>query len=173
VKGSEQAALADRKRASLERMLFEAREDIGRADQKASILLAALGVGFAAVLGGQLAGNFNSSSLSPGSQILWWIGVAGAVASVAFSAAAVWPRYKTDDSPRYGITYWGHIAAFEDLEQFEKALATQDTTSERRTRHQLWRVSGLVRLKYQLVRAALVCGGAAGVLLGLAAVVIR
>jgi hypothetical protein len=37
-------------------MLAEARADVVHADQKASVVLGVLGVGYAAVLGGQLAG---------------------------------------------------------------------------------------------------------------------
>lgn len=50
-------------------MLAQARTDIVHANQKASVLLAALGVSFASVPGGQLAGNFDSDQLSPFSQV--------------------------------------------------------------------------------------------------------
>jgi hypothetical protein len=168
---------ADRAEAELSattaQMLSEARDDVQHADQKASVLLATLGIGFAAVIGGQLAGNFDSSKFSPCGQILWWAGVVAAVASVALSAWALWPRYKLDDRPEYGITYWGHIAAFKTLDDFDGALSEQGNATNRRGRHQLWRLSQLVLTKYRLIRSAIICGGVSGLLLGLASIVIR
>lgn len=154
-------------------MLAEAREDVKHADQKASVILAALGIGFGAVLGGQLAGNFDSGSFSCAGQVVWWAGVLLAVGSVALAVLAVWPRYKLDDSPQFGMTYWGHVAAFRDLREFEGALGDADTTSVRRTNHQLWRLSRLVLLKYRFVRAALILGAVSALALGTAAIVIR
>jgi hypothetical protein len=158
---------------AMEQMLAEARDDIKHADQKASVLLAALGIGFAAVVGGQLSAGWDSASLSHFAQLIFWLGVVFAVASVAASGLAVWPRYTLDDSPQHGITYWGHIAAFERLAELEKVLDAQAETSKRRTTHQLWRASQLVLKKYRYVRMALVFGAIAGALLGLATVVIR
>jgi hypothetical protein len=156
-----------------QRMLDEARADVVHADQKSSVLLAALGIGFGAVLGGQLSGGWDSSCLSAGSEILWWVGVAGAVLSVVASAFAVWPRYKIDDQPKYGVTYWGHAGAFDSPKALQKALERQDVTDMARTSHQLWSLSRVVLKKYRFVRLALVLAGASGLMLGLAAVVLR
>jgi len=165
--------LGETGRIAAEQMLVEARDDIKHADQKASVLLAALGIGFAAIIGGQLSAEWDSNSLTGGAQIVFWIGVGSAIASVGASALAVWPRYQLDDSPLYGVTYWGHIAAFKRLTDLEEVLDAQDGPNERRTRHQLWRVSQLVLKKYRYVRLSLIFGALAGVLLGLATVVIR
>lgn len=161
------------RRASTAQMLSEARDDVQHADQKASVLLATLGIGFAAVIGGQLAGNFDSSKFSSYGQIIWWAGVVAAISSVALSALALWPRYRLDDRPDYGITYWGHIAAFKTLDDFDSALSEQGNPTNRRGRHQLWRLSKLVLTKYRLLRSAIVCGGAAGMLLALGSIFIR
>ena len=160
-------------RKSVEQMLAEARDDVKHADQKASVILAALGIGFGAVLGGQLAGNFDSGSFSCPGQVVWWAGVVIATGSVALSVLAVWPRFVLDDSPEYGMTYWGHIAAFKELSDFEDALDEADVTSQRRMNHQLWRLSRLVLLKYRFVRAALILGALSALALGTAAIVIR
>ena len=169
-----EAARAERElTATTAQMLSEARDDLQRADQKAVALLATLGIGFAVVLGGQLAGNFDSASLTALGQISWWMGVAAAVASVSTSALALWPRYHLDDRPQYGITYWGHVAAFTTLDDFESALQQQGPATDRRGRHQLWRLSKLVLTKYRLLRTSIICGGTAGALMALASIVIR
>lgn len=157
----------------ISRMLDEARDDIKHADQKAAVLLAALGVGFGAVLGGQLSAGWDSSALTPCGQFVWWVGVLAAVASVVLAALAVWPRYKITDRPEYGVTYWGHVSAFNDLDELVQALDHQGIKEDLRNAHQLWRISKSVRLKYRLVRAALITAGTSGVLLAGAAILIR
>ncbi|WP_395640958.1 Pycsar system effector family protein [Pseudolysinimonas sp.] len=157
----------------LSTMLAEAREDLSRADQKASLLLAAVGVGFGAVLGGQFAGDWSPSALSDWGQIAWWVGVLAAIVSVACSALAVWPRFPRDGAPLYGITYWGHMAQFDDADALRTALADQTTDTITRVSHQLFNLSKVVLWKYRFVRYALVAAAAAGGLLGVAAIVLR
>ena len=159
--------------AMAQQMLDEARADVVHADQKASVLLAALGVGFGAVLAGQLSAGWDSGSLTFAGQLLWWMGVASAALAVAASALAVWPRYRLERSPKYGVTYWGHVAAFADPKRLEQVLRNQEVSSLARTSHQLWMLARVVLRKYRYVKAALLLAGAAGLLLGLAAVVIR
>lgn len=154
-------------------MLAEARADVLHADQKASLILAALGVGFAAILAGQLNGSFEPARFSIIGAILWWAGVTAASVSVALAGMAVWPRFQVDDRPRYGITYWGHIAAFQELSELEEALDEQDVTSTTRTRHQLWRLSILVHRKYVCVRAALAAAAISVPLLVLGGMLVR
>jgi hypothetical protein len=156
----------------ISRMLDEARDDIKHADQKSAVLLAALGVGFGSVLGGQLSAGWDSSTLSQCGQIVWWSGVVFSITSVVLAALAVWPRYSTTDRPKYGITYWGHVAAFDQLDTLVTALQDQDVAEDLRNTHQLWRVSKSVRVKYRLVRAALILGGISGATLGIATIVI-
>ena len=57
-------------------MLAEARAEVNAADQKASLVLAALGVGFGAVVGGLLARDWEPSDLTGFGEVLWWIGAA-------------------------------------------------------------------------------------------------
>jgi Family of unknown function (DUF5706) len=73
-------------------MLAEARADIGYADHKASMVLAALGIGFSALLGGLFASDWLPTDLVGWAEVLWWIGGLLAVASVIFAGLAVWPR---------------------------------------------------------------------------------
>lgn len=168
-----EATLLEQKHQAAKQMLAEARADVVQADHKASMVLAALGIGFAAVLGGQLAGKFDSSSLSDLGQWVWWVGVVLAILAVAASALAVWPRFTTKDHPQFGVMYWGHAARHKCLPDLVEAFASSDTTSPQRTLHQFWRLSRLLLLKYWLVRMSLVLAGAAGLGLGAATIIIR
>ena len=129
------------------------------------MLLAALGVGFSLVVGGQFSGGFDPGGLSALAGFVWWSGVTFSSIAIAIAAAAVWPRYKLEVEPEYGFTYWGHIAKFSKLSDLADALDLEPPTSSARTRHQLWRLSRLVLTKYRLVKLALLSAGAAAILI--------
>lgn len=156
-----------------QRMLDEARADVVHADQKSSLLLAALGVGFGAVVGGQLSAGWDSSRLSCLGQLVWWVGVVASILAVGMAACAIWPRYVLTDRPEFGVTFWGHAAAFSDPGKLKVALKGQEVKSLDRTTHQLFMLSRLVLKKYRFVRASLILAGSAGVLLGAATILIR
>ncbi|GCE77577.1 Pycsar system effector family protein [Cellulomonas biazotea] len=148
-------------------MLAEARAEVGVADFKASMVLAALGIGFTAVLAGLIADDWSPSDLRVPGRIVWWVGAAAAMTSIGCAAAAVWPRYvKADVSG--GIHYWGHVATFRRLEDLAAALdgVPRSERGRARTRHQLWRLSLIVSRKYTLLRwAILLASGSIGLFL--------
>ncbi len=159
-----------RERAELEvRMLDEARGEVVTADQKASMILAAAGIGFAAVLGGLLSGDWKPSDYNSAGEFLWWLAAFFAFGVVLLNAIAVWPRFTTHDEDEL-VTYWGHVARYSRLDQFEAALEASPV-DRARTRHQLWRLARIVRTKYCCVRLALISGGVAAALFVVAGLV--
>ena len=77
---------ARRRRSALrhaleETILDEARVEISYADHKASILLAALGIAFAAFLGGLFASDWRPTDLESWGEFVWWLGGVCALAS--------------------------------------------------------------------------------------------
>lgn len=155
-----------------ERLLAEARADVVQADQKASLLLAALGVGFGAVVGGQLSAGWSPSSLSMPGQIVCWAGVLLAIVGVAGAAIAVWPRYDLSRSA-LGITFWGHAAGEKSASDLQTKLETQASTEMSRTSDKLWRVSRLVLVKYRWLRLALIAAAAGALTTAIATIVVR
>lgn len=148
-------------------MLAEARAEVALADHKATMVLTALGVGAGAVVGGLLAGDWEPSEYEALSEVVWWLGAAIAVLAVVSAASAVWPRYAAKDLSN-GIFYWGHVATFDNLADFEAALDNDASSAKDRTRHQLHRLSLIVKRKYDRVRLAMGSAGVAGVLFLLA-----
>lgn len=144
-------------------MLQEARAEVALADHKASMVMTALGIAFAAILGGLLAGDWKPSNYDASGECLWWMAAAVAVGAVTSAASAVWPRYTAVDVST-GIFYWGHVATFQTLEDLCDALDDQPNREGDRTRHQLHKLSKIVHRKYNLVRAAMVLASASGVL---------
>lgn len=137
----------------LEVMLAEARAEVAVADHKASMVLTALGVGYGALLGGLLAGDWRPRVLTGWSEVVWWIGAAGAVAAVVAASLAVWPRWDASDAER-GISYWGHVATFSAFAEFSDAIGNGPVNPDERVKHQLWHLSRIVQRKYSLVRIA-------------------
>lgn len=135
-------------------MLAEARAEVSQADNKASLVLTALGIGYAAVLGGLLAGDWTPLQLCGAGRATWWLGAAAATAAVGAAAASVWPRYRRSDASE-GVRYWGHVAGYSTLRAFAAALDSAPVDPTERTRHQLWHLSRLVARKYLLVRIAM------------------
>ena len=144
-------------------MLSAALAEVAIADTKASILLAALGIGFGSVFGGFLEGNWDPTLLGRAASIFWWLGAVLALASVAAAAYSLWPRYRTNRRPTK-IYYWGHVAAFRTFADFLSTLESSSVTVADRVQHELWYVSRVVHRKYTLVRLALLLAGAASVI---------
>lgn len=150
-------------------MLQEARDEVISADQKASVILAVLGLGFGATLSGVVAGEWHPSRLPPWSQVMWWSGLAAGALAVYFAGSAVWPRYTSADVSS-GVHYWGHAAEFSSLTGLAEALDGQQIDIVARTRHQFWRLSHVVARKFHRIRLAMGFG-VTGAILALASTV--
>lgn len=139
-------------------VLAEARNEVGAADHKASMVLAVLGIGFGALLAGLLARDWSPAELDGVGQTLWWLGALLATGSVGAAASAVWPRFtvppRTDD-----VYYWGHVAAFDSRRELDETLDAHPPTLSARTRHQLFELSHIVARKYHWVRMAMRLAG--------------
>ena len=101
--------VADRGVALVQQLLAEAREELNRADNKASMLFALFGIGFGAVLAGIIAGDWKPSGLAVGAEVVWWLGAGAAVAALVALGAAVWPRLESDYALGR-VTYFAHVA---------------------------------------------------------------
>lgn len=142
-------------------MLTEARVEVSYADHKASMVLAALGIGFGTLIGGLLAGDWKPADQGDG-EVAWWIGLVLALAAVSCAAAAVWPRYPRKGQS-VGVYFWGDVASMKSFDEFAKRLDKSPPSLGDRTRSQLWALSRIVATKYSLIRGAFV-GAALAVL---------
>jgi hypothetical protein len=143
-----------------EAMLAEARADISYADHKASMVLAALGIGFSALLGGLLANNWRPTDLVSWGEAAWWIGGVCALASVIFAGLAVWPRVGSK-TPGDDVYYWGDVCRFASVDALTTHLDQSPIDVLARTRNQLWVISGIVARKYLMIRRSMALGLAA------------
>lgn len=141
----------------LKDLLTETREELTRADNKASLLLAAVGVVVGALIGGFVSSKWTPLNLNGAVQWLWWFGVASAATGVFSIAAAVYPRIYQHGTPHPGVpAYYGHVASYRDIGQFRRALKDLPSAQERLV-NQIFVLSRIVRRKYALLRRGLWC----------------
>jgi MFS family permease len=142
-------------------LLAESREELARADGKASMLLSALGVAIGVIAAALLAGDWSPDRLDRPYRVVWWVGLAFAGAGSLALCLAVWPRIR-HHLPGPSATYFDEIALLGSVERVKTALARTDATD--RTLTQLVAISRIARRKYKLIRWAMLLLGVAIVL---------
>jgi Restriction endonuclease/Pycsar effector protein len=132
-------------------LLAESRQELTRADGKASTLLAALGIGVSAILAAILAGDWSPFKLKEPYQGLWWAGSVCAGLSFLCLALAVYPRVKHNSASK-GVTYFGDVAALETVDELRAALKRSETNAAERSVSQLHVIARLAVRKYRFIR---------------------
>ncbi|MGW2717913.1 Pycsar system effector family protein [Streptomyces sp. NPDC001492] len=150
------AASAERIRLC-ERLLTDLRTEIARADSKASVLVAALGM-TAGVFSGLLAGRgWNPSVLSAAGTALWWSGTLSLTVSLFAMLLAVLPRFRSAPwTPGQPLTYFGDIQQAVQQGHLESALAETEQSPLAGLTVALTEASGLAARKHQWIRTGLV-----------------
>jgi Family of unknown function (DUF5706) len=139
------------------RLLAETREEIARADTKASILFAAFGVVVAAVLAGLVTGDWKPRDLDRAATIVFWVGSGCAAASFIALGYTLWPRIRHEKA-QGPASYFGHVVAYDDLTTLRTALQHGVECSDR-TVQQLKVVSDIVWDKFIGIRVAMALYG--------------
>lgn len=146
-----------------ERLLIDTREDIGRADAKASMLFGIAGVVLGVLLAGIVAGDWSPVTKLGDGEPLWWIGSACAIGGLICLGLAVYPAIGHPASHKEKVAYFGHVASFGGLDEFSSALAEYASKEHNdRAEDQVFQLSKIVLKKYKLVRAALILFALAG-----------
>jgi hypothetical protein len=113
---AESTTLDEDEHALAKLLLVESREELTRADGKASLLLAALAIRLSAILGAMLSGDWTPFVLQSPWELVWWVGAALAGVAVVSLGVAVWPRVTHKSGPS-GVTYFGEAAQLETVLQ--------------------------------------------------------
>ncbi|GHF66997.1 Pycsar system effector family protein [Streptomyces thermodiastaticus] len=139
-----------------ERLLSDLRAETARADSKASVLVAALGMTagvFSAVLANR---GWTPARLSTRGTLLWWTGIASYAASLFALLLAVVPRYRRTWAPGQPVSSFADIrqavrasrldAAIDDTARDPTAalIAGLCETSRIATRKHQWIRTGLI-----------------------------
>jgi hypothetical protein len=152
-----------------EALLSETREELQRADAKASILLAATGIAFSALLAAAGAGTWTPEKLQHGdARLAVWCSLALGLVGIGVLGSAVKPRFQARAMDREKLHYFGNVRAFwptfwplgdrkQRLEDgrlaFETALKKASTNAnyEARLDDQIWFLGRIAFRKYRLV----------------------
>ncbi|MDT3396031.1 DUF5706 domain-containing protein [Streptomyces sp. B1866] len=153
-------------RAALEHaaaLLAEAHAEVERADNKAQILLAAVGVAAGALAGGVFAGSWSPFSLGLAVQWLWWLGLAVGAVGTGLLAGAVYPRplRRHGADPEALVGYFGDALHFPSDEELADAVRRSAASRLELTVNQLRQVSTIVTVKYRAVARGMWCVAAA------------
>ncbi|WP_240118058.1 MULTISPECIES: Pycsar system effector family protein [unclassified Streptomyces] len=140
-----------------ERLLADLRGEIARADSKASVLVAALGLA-AGVFSGMLAGrNWSPTSLSGPGTVAWWTGIAALALSLFALLLAVLPRYRRDAwAPGRPLSYFGDIQQAVRANRLEAALDDTERDPTAGLVAALTETSGIAARKHQWIRTGLI-----------------
>jgi len=133
-------------------LLEDTREELGRADAKAALLLAGAGVAVGALLAGLLNGRWVPFALDNRIEWLWWLGVASTAAGIYSIAAAVYPRIQRSPGSDPGtLAYYGDVAAYKDIDSFRRAIE-QPLDPRKRLMSQTYVVCKIAQRKYMLIQ---------------------
>jgi MFS family permease len=134
-------------------LLAETREELVRAEGKASILLAALGVAIGALIAALLADSWSPYSLNNKVESMWWLGVGAAAAGIAALASALMPRTKRKGRKPKMIAYFGDVTEFgPSHRELKNALFRSVAHDLDRSIDQLIVTAGIVRRKYKYIK---------------------
>jgi pycsar effector protein len=136
-------------------LLGEARDELTRADNKASLLLAAAGVAAGAVAAGMVSSGWTPERLQFPWSLAWFTGAVFGLAGIATLVVAVYPRTKRGRDDEAELFYFGHAARIKTPEDLAAELKRSSEHTFERSADQLWRVSQVVATKYALVRVAI------------------
>jgi hypothetical protein len=151
----------------LRQLLAETREEVARADAKASLLFSAFGVVTSAVAAILVADDWSPFDLHNGIEWVWWLGAAVAGAALLLLGMAVVPRI-SHGSSKENLYFFAHVAEHATLRELDQQLAVASLDSWKRTVDQLWTVSRVAHRKYVLTRRSMILFFVAVALLGAA-----
>jgi hypothetical protein len=150
------------------RLLNETRDEIARAESKASIALAAAGLVVGAVLGEMLD---RYAGLTVAAKVTVIGCVAAMVGGLVSLGLSLIPKLFVNPGGHSMMAFFGHVTAAGSITEFERL--TEEPQDERsRLTNQIWTLSLLIMRKYQHIRRAFLFLGAA-VALGVVTLIVQ
>src|SRR4051794_29761262 len=112
------------------KLLKETREELAKADAKASMLGAAALVVVGAVLGGIIANNWSPAQIGAGLwRATWWLGVGFTLGALVCFGAAVFPRLRAAEIGR--VTYFKDVVEHDSCAELVPQLNLEAERDDR------------------------------------------
>ncbi|MFD9521098.1 Pycsar system effector family protein [Streptomyces sp. NPDC059979] len=137
---------------------METREELVKADQKANLLLAAMGVAMAALIGAFASAKINPATFSAAGQVIFWLGCALAVGALDGFARAVFPNLGSGEAGR--MYYFGDVTENDMSPNSALNLVSQMNVAQRDIQ-QFTVLAKSVKAKYGHIRRGIRCAAAA------------
>lgn len=151
-------------------LLDRTRAEVDRADNKASIVLAAVLAVAGALVATGVAVGWSPARSPVLVQVFFWPGALGGLAGIALLGAAVYPRMRVHPPETRTLGYFGDVVALRSVDGLRAALRDPAARSFDGAVDQIWQVSHIVDRKYRLIRGAVLGLTSSAVLLLLAGV---
>ena len=151
-------------------LLRETREELGRADSKASTVLGSVVIVLGLFVAAALAGSWSPTGLGTLAAIAWWAGTTFAAAGVVLLAACIYPNV-SNQLTKQVLGYFGHINLYATRDELAAALVEHGERPLDRLTDQLFVLSRVVRRKYRCMRWGMWTLGTASLLMSLALLV--
>jgi len=141
----------------LRELLIATREELVRADNKASLLLAAAGVAVGVTVAGLISRDWSPSMLENRVEWLWWLGAASAVYGLWCLGLAVYPTTRRRGAAPGVVAYFGDVNAYAGRPRAELVAALSRSAQREQDRwvDQLVQVSDVAQRKYDRLRHAM------------------
>jgi hypothetical protein len=148
------------------RILADLRDEITRADAKATVLVAVLGVSTGALGALRSDRGWDHSPPSAVAALLWWLGVSSLIAALFALLLAVVPRYRRSrwEAGR-PLTYFADVRRAARAGELDTALSATGRAPAEALLIALAETSRIAARKHLWVRAGLIAFAAAAVLL--------
>jgi hypothetical protein len=150
------------------RLLNETRDDIARAETKASIALAAASLVSGSVFSALLD---NWADVVPGTKAVLVGCLAATLVGLVSLGLALIPNVFANRGGHHMVAYFGHVTAAGTIDEFER-LADEPQDERQRLTNQIWTLSVLTMRKYAHIRRAFLALGAA-IALGMLAMLVE
>ncbi|MEU8503612.1 Pycsar system effector family protein [Streptomyces brevispora] len=139
------------------RLLADLRIEIARADSKAAVVVAALGMSSGVICGVLVSSDWTPGHLSPPGAAVWWVSAVILAVSLLALLMAVVPRYRVSDwAPGDPLTYFGDIQRAVRQNRLPQALAETEQLPMNSLLSALTETSRIATRKHQWIRAGLV-----------------
>lgn len=133
-------------------LLERTRAELSLADNKASILLAGTLAGAGGASAAVGSAGWSLSSQPTYSEVLFWLLVLAAAASLSFSGAAIYPRFAGLRGKAIRTGYFGDVARYASATEFSETLKSGVISPDNEWDDQIWQLSNIIIRKYTLVR---------------------
>ena len=133
-------------------ILEHTREDLTKADTKASILFAVVGVVVGALVASSAASGWTPNRFHGAPRVFIISALVSIMCAITLLGAAIYPRIRVRSGDR--VTFFGQVVSYGSPEALQDALNAEVSQAWPRATEQLLELSKITLLKYRLIQGS-------------------